>query len=118
MARFATFLQRVAPFLSRSQLLTAYASNESITWHYLYDNNGSLTEVIPDGTTPVSGARRYSYNAAGFLTRAETHNGTTYQPQAEMQYNGLGERVSMTGWQGEISLTTSYVLDPSASSGL
>jgi RHS repeat-associated protein len=58
------------------------------------------------------------YNAAGFLTRAETHDGTAYQPQAEMQYNGLGERVSMTGWQGEISLTTSYVLDLTRRNGV
>jgi hypothetical protein len=55
--------------------------------------------------------RRYSYNAAGFLTRAEKHDVINYQPQAEMQYNGLGERVSMTGWQGDVSLTPSYVLD-------
>jgi hypothetical protein len=113
-----------------NQLLTAREEQNDIqlkTWYYLYDNNGSLTDVIPDGTTPVTDARHYTYNAAGFLTRAETHDGTSYQPQAEMQYNGpsagsepalslskgqaLGERVSMTGWQGEISLTTTYTLD-------
>jgi RHS repeat-associated protein len=101
-----------------NQLLTAHASNETITWHYLYDNNGSLTDVIPNGTTPVTDARRYTYNAAGYLTRAETHDGTTYQPQAEMQYNGLGERIAMTGWQGEISLTTTYTLDLTRRNGV
>ncbi len=54
---------------------------------------------------------RYSYHAAGFLTRAETHDSTNYTPQTEMVYNDLGERVSMIGWQGGMSLTTSYMLD-------
>jgi hypothetical protein len=70
LARFAIFSEsrRFLPlnhytnyniYNEANQLLTAHASNESITWHYLYDNYGSLTDVIPNGTTPVSGARRY-----------------------------------------------------------
>ncbi len=117
-----------------NELRTAQADNDPTVWHYLYDNNGSLTDVIPNGTTPTADACHYIYNAAGFLTRAETRDGTTYQPQAEMQYNGpsagsepalslskgqvLGERVSMTGWQGEISLTTTYTLDLTQRNGV
>ncbi len=95
-----------------NQLVTAQAIDDPITWYYTYDANGNLTSVTPDGLTPGNGARRYTYDPAGRLVRAETHNGTAYQPQAEMVYNGLGQRVSLTAWTGGISLTTRYVLDP------
>ncbi len=44
--------------------------------------------------------------------RVETHDGAAYRPQAEMVYNGLGQRVSLTAWTAGLSLTTRYVLDP------
>jgi len=44
--------------------------------------------------------------------RVETHDGAAYQPQAEMVYNGLGQRVSLIAWTAVLSLTTHYVLDP------
>jgi len=94
-----------------NQLVTALASNDPTTWYYTSDPNGRLTDITPNGTAPANGARRYTYNAAGYLIRAEQHDGAAYQPQAEMQYNGLGGRQSMTAWQGGQSLSTQYVLD-------
>ncbi len=41
----------------------------------------------------------------------ETHDGASYQAQAQMQYNGLGQRLALTAHQGGQSLTTSYLLD-------
>ena len=58
-----------------------------------------------------NGARRYTYNTAGLLIRAEAHDGTTYQLQAEMVYNGMGQRLQMTAWAEGLSLTTDYTLD-------
>jgi len=101
-----------------NELITAQADNDPTVWHYLYDNNGSLTEVIPNGTTPVSGARRYIYDTARRLVQTELHNGLGYQPQAAMEYNGLNERVSMTAWQGGVSLTTTYALDLTVRNGI
>lgn len=94
-----------------NELMTAHADGDPITWHYTFDNNGSLTDITPNGTTPANGARRYTYSPAGYLLQVETHDGTAYQPQAEMAYNGLGQRLRMTAHQGELSLTTQYLLD-------
>jgi hypothetical protein len=52
-----------------NQLLTAQTSNDPTVWHYLYDNNGSLTDLIPNGTTPANGARRYTYRCIGVVNR-------------------------------------------------
>lgn len=93
------------------QLTTAQESGNPILWGYSYDNNGGLTEVLPNGV-PADGARRYTYNTAGYLVRTETYSGASYQPQADMLYNGLGQRSSMTAYSGGLSVTTNYVLDP------
>jgi RHS repeat-associated protein len=93
-----------------NQLTTAQADNSPIVWHYVYDANGRLTEVLPDGV-PANGAKRYTYHTAGFLVKAEAHDGSAYQPQAEMLYNGLGQRLRMTGYALGTSVTTTYVLD-------
>lgn len=95
-----------------NQLVTAEASDDPITWLYTYDANGNLTEITPNGLAPDNGARRYTYNRADRLIRVETHDGTAYWPRAEMMYNGLGQRVSLTAWTAGLSLTTHYVLDP------
>jgi RHS repeat-associated protein len=81
-----------------------------VTWNYDYDGNGSLVESVPAGSS-MTGASRYSYNAAGFLVAVENHNGTAWQDQAQMVYDGLGERLSMTAWEMGVSLTTTYELD-------
>jgi hypothetical protein len=51
-------------------------------------------EVLPNNTES-SGAKRYTYNTAGYLTQVETHNGSGWDTQAEMAYNGLGQRLGM-----------------------
>jgi len=93
-----------------NQLTTAQADNSPIVWQYVYDANGRLTEVLPDGN-PANGAKRYTYHTAGFLVKAEAHDGSAYQLQAEMFYNGLGQRLRMTGYALGTSVTTTYVLD-------
>jgi YD repeat-containing protein len=82
------------------------ATENGVTWQYHYDANGSLIETLPDGTAS-SGANRYTYNVAGYLTQVELHNGSDWQMQAEMDYNGLGQRLSMDA----ADVISHYVLD-------
>ncbi|MCS6938871.1 MAG: hypothetical protein NZM94_06345, partial [Roseiflexus sp.] len=89
-----------------NQLVTAQTSGDPTVWRYRYDGNGSLVEVTPNGTTPANGARRYTYNAAGHLIRAEQHDGSAYRLQAEMHYTGRGERVRLLGWTAGLSAPT------------
>ena len=92
-----------------NQLATAQEGSGT-AWQYQYDGNGSLVEMTP-GAQAASGAKRYSYNTAGQLTQVETHDGSGYQLQAEMVYDGQGQRLEMTGHQAGQSLTTRYLLD-------
>ena len=85
-------------------------SNTDATWRYLYDGNGSLVQSMP-GDSPANGASRYIYNTAGFLLKVESHDDSCWNAQAEMAYNGLGERLSMTGYAEGQSVTTQYVMD-------
>jgi RHS repeat-associated protein len=43
----------------------------------------------------------------------EAHDGSSWTPQAQMAYDGLGDRLSMTGFAGGQSVTTQYVMDGS-----
>ncbi|HRJ57207.1 MAG TPA: hypothetical protein PLV64_13040 [Anaerolineales bacterium] len=87
-----------------NQLQTAELG-ESL-WYYVYDANGSLVEVLPNNIE-TSGAKRYTYNTAGYLTQVEAHNGAGWDVQAEMSYNGLGQRLGMDA-SGVIAY---YVMD-------
>ena len=87
-----------------SQLVTAQA--DATAWHYVYDENGSLVEVLPGGNE-ASGAKRYTYNAAGYLTQVESHDGSGWNIQSEMTYNGLGVRMTSSA----LGITTHYVSD-------
>jgi len=87
-----------------NELVTATVNGT--TWNYTYDANGSLTEVLPNGN-PGNGAKRYIYNSAGNLVQVEAHNGTGWDTQAEMSYNGLGQRLSMTA----AGVTSTYIMD-------
>ncbi|MDH5508466.1 MAG: hypothetical protein OEZ02_14685, partial [Anaerolineae bacterium] len=93
-----------------NQLMTAQVNNNPTVWNYTHDGRGNLTEVTPNGT-PGIGAQRYTYNTAGYLSQVENYNGSAYELRAEMSYNGLGDRISMTGWESGLSLTTNYTLD-------
>jgi RHS repeat-associated protein len=90
------------------QLLTAQESGGPL-WNYAHDGKGQLIEASPD--TGPAGARHYSYSTAGYLTQVEAHDGAAFQLQAEMAYSGLGDRLSLTAFQGGGSLTTEYALD-------
>jgi len=48
-----------------------------------------------------------------FLVAVEAHDGSSWTPQAQMAYDGLGQRLSMTGFADGQSLTAQYVLDGS-----
>ncbi len=74
-----------------NQLVTAEL-NDTI-WHYEYDGDGSLIKALPNGDEAI-GAKRYVYNAAGYLVQVESHNGSGWNTQAEMTYNGLGVRMT------------------------
>jgi YD repeat-containing protein len=93
-----------------NQLVAARDGDGPITWYYHFDGNGSLVEILPENA-PGAGARRYTYSAAGYLMKAEQHDGTAYQTQAEMAYDGLGQRLRMTAYGGGASITTHYVMD-------
>jgi len=101
------FLSGFKLFYPFSDLQTA--SSGPLTWYYSYNANGSLVEVTPKGS--LNGARRYTYNDAGYLAQVESHNGASYQLQAEMTYNGLGQRLAMTAYALGQSVTTQYTLD-------
>lgn len=55
-----------------NQLSTAQV--EDTTWQYSYDADGSLTEVLPNGSE-ASGAKRYTYKVAGNLVRTDEYSG-------------------------------------------
>ncbi len=93
------------------QLVTAKADTESTTWYYQYDNNGGLVAITPNGLAPANGAKRYSYDTAGQLVKAEQHDGSAYQAVSEMAYDGLGQRRQVIAWSGGISTTTTYAVD-------
>jgi len=90
------------------QLITAQESGGPL-WSYTYDGKGQLVEASPD--TGLAGARRYGYSTVGYLAQVELHDGAAFQLQAEMAYNGLGDRLSLTAYVGGSSLTTEYALD-------
>ena len=87
-----------------SQLVTAQA--DAPAWHYVYDENGSLVEVLPGGNE-ASGAKQYAYNAAGYLIQVESHDGSGWNVQSEMTYNGMGVRMTSRASR----ITTHYVSD-------
>jgi RHS repeat-associated protein len=93
-----------------NQLTTAQTNNMPDIWHYAYDGNGSLIQSMP-GENPTNGASRYTYNTAGFLVGAESHDGSHWSPQAQMSYDGLGERLDMTAFAPGGSVATQYELD-------
>ena len=93
-----------------NQLATAQIDGETTLWQYDYDARGRLVQVTPGGS-PGDGAKRYTYNAANRLVKVEKHDGSAYQTQAEMAYDGLGRRLTMTAYAGGQSVTTQYVLD-------
>jgi YD repeat-containing protein len=59
----------------------------------------------------ANGATRNTYNKAGYLVKVEGHDGTAWQTQAEMRYDGLGNRLEMTSYADGVGETIRYQLD-------
>jgi YD repeat-containing protein len=91
-----------------NQLLTA--TEGETTWHYSYDSNGSLVMSSPS-QGEANGATRNTYNKAGYLVKVEGHDGTAWQTQSEMRYDGLGNRLEMTSYNEGVGETIRYQLD-------
>jgi hypothetical protein len=78
----------------------ANVDNDNLALHRLDEVRLGATGGV-DSTTSGSTyfdnleSRRYTYNIAGYLTQVETHNGSGWDVQAEMAYNGLGQCLSM-----------------------
>ncbi|NOH00462.1 MAG: hypothetical protein HND47_00085 [Chloroflexi bacterium] len=87
-----------------NQLLTA--EMDGTVWQYEYDGNGSLIKTLPNGNE-TNGAKRYTYNTAGYLVKVETHNQSGWYVQAEMTYNGFGVRMTSSA----LGVTTEYASD-------
>ena len=91
-----------------NQLLTA--TKGAVIWYYTYDGNGSLIQTTP-GESDTADARHYTYNTAGFLTKVERHDGTAWQTQAEMHYDGLGNRLEMIAYADSQNISIQYEMD-------
>jgi serralysin len=91
-----------------NQLLTA--TEGETTWYYTYNSNGSLVMSSPS-QGEANGATRNTYNTAGYLVKVEEHNGTAWQIQSEMRYDGLGNRLEMTSYNEGMGETIRYQLD-------
>ena len=74
-----------------------------------------LTILLTGCTTPsqgeANGATRNTYNKAGYLVKVEGHDGTAWQVQSEMRYDGLANRLEMTAYNEGVGETTRYQLD-------
>ncbi len=96
-----------------NHLQTARADDTGVTWHYIYDGNGQRIRQIPVGLTPADGETRYSFNQAGQMIRIEKHDGSTYTTQADIGYDGMGNRVLGTTYIEGVPVTVTYTLDGS-----
>lgn len=97
-----------------NQLETAKASDDPETWYYAYDGNGNRVRQVPGSLTPAEGETRYSFNQANEMVQAERHDGSEYQVQAAVVYNGLQQRVQTIGYAAGATLTATYTLDGQA----
>ncbi|MCP4420470.1 MAG: hypothetical protein GY805_28015, partial [Chloroflexi bacterium] len=91
---------------------TAKSDNSPTVWHYVYDNNGRRLQQLPGGLTPAADAVQYSYDQSGRLVQVESHDGTGFQLQAEMVYDGRGNRLQAIAHAAGSTITATYTLDP------
>jgi YD repeat-containing protein len=95
-----------------NRLETAVADDTGIIWHYVYDNNGRRLQQLPGSLTPTEGAIQYTYDQRGQLVQVETHDGSSFQLQAEMVYDGNGCCLQAIAHAGGSAITAIYTLDP------
>jgi RHS repeat-associated protein len=105
------FASMTTVYNAANQLLTAKLNSSSDVWYYQYDGNGNQVRQVPNGLTPVNGETRYTFNQRNLLIQAETHNGSGYQVQAEVTYDGNGGRLQAVAYVGGIPITTTFILD-------
>ena len=91
---------------------TAVADDTGIVWHYVYDNNGSRLQQLPGSLTPTEGAVQYSYDQSNRFTQVATYDGSSFQLQAEMVYDGRGNRLQAIAHAAGSTITATYTLDP------
>ncbi len=95
-----------------NRLQTAKSDDDGIVWHYVYDNNGSRLQQLPGSLAPTAGAVQYSYDQSRRLVQVESHDGTGFQLQAEMVYDGNGRRLQAIAHADASSITATSTLDP------
>jgi RHS repeat-associated protein len=93
-----------------NRLVTARSDDDGITWYYTYDDNGNLLRQTPGGTTQAEGETRYTYDAANRLVRVELYINSSYTLLSEAEYNGIGERMSLTTYAMGTPQTVNYVM--------
>ena len=94
-----------------NQLVSAKEVGSLNIWHYVYDDNGNLVRQVPNGLTPADGEVRYTFNQRNVLVQIENHDGSSYLPQAEMKYDGAGNRLQSVSFILGTAMTTTFTLD-------
>ncbi len=92
-----------------NRLTTAQSDHDGVTWHYSHDANSNLVRQTPGGTTPAEGETRYSYDAANRLVKVELLTDGSYTLLSKAEYNGVGERMSLTTYALGSSETVQFV---------
>jgi RHS repeat-associated protein len=94
-----------------NQLVTARLNTSPDTWYYEYDGNGNQTRQVPNGLTPAAGEVRYTFDQRNQLVSIEKHDGSAYQTQAEMVYDGRGHRRQAIAYVAGAAVTTTFTID-------
>ncbi|VAW34776.1 hypothetical protein MNBD_CHLOROFLEXI01-4794, partial [hydrothermal vent metagenome] len=94
-----------------NQLITAKEASSPDIWYYVYDGNGNLVRQVPNGLTAANGEVRYTFNQRNLLVQIENHDGSSYLPQAEINYDGAGNRLQSVSFVLGTAMTTTYTLD-------
>ena len=105
----------VRVFDDANQLLTSTDTEEGTTSFY-YDNNGSLTQILPPGVGggDWAGALRYGYNQRQLLITGTVYiTDTGWANQVQYVYDGEGNRVQQVDYTGPQPVTTTYTNDNS-----
>ena len=66
---------------------------------------------IPNGLNPAEGEVRYTFDQRNLLVQIENHEGSSYQVQAEVMYDGSGNRLRTIAYVAGVPMTTTYTLD-------
>lgn len=98
-----------------NRLQTAKANDSAVVWHYTYDNNGNRLSQIPEtlyGIPVPADEVHYNYNQRNQLILVATDTGNMLKIQAEMVYDGRGNRLQAIAYPEGGVLTATYTVDP------